>query len=269
MRQKLLAVLAGLGLALPVAAVETTAKTTLTITGMTCGGCVAAVKLQLKRTEGVTAYEVSLEKGEADVTYDPARTDPGTIAASVSKAGFRTTAKGEAREKRGDDRRLEDLDMGRLRDAFNRAAGSVRVVSLLSPTCPYCRSGHLVLTRLFRTVASEKVAGFLVWLPMLGSDDFTSALRQSEALRDPRIVYEAWDAGKRSGEAFARTLKLERTAWDVYLVYAPGVAWDGDLPPAPSFWMHQLAPDSGADQALCLNPARLIREVERLLERAG
>ena len=48
------------------------AKTTLTIKGMTCGGCVAAVKLQLRKTDGVAAYDVSLEKGEAEVTYDPA-----------------------------------------------------------------------------------------------------------------------------------------------------------------------------------------------------
>lgn len=76
------------------AAAQSTAKTTLTIKGMTCGGCAAAVKLQLKRTEGVTAYDVSLEKGEADVTYEPARTDPGRIAESVSKTGFATSPKG-------------------------------------------------------------------------------------------------------------------------------------------------------------------------------
>jgi copper chaperone CopZ len=39
---------------------------------------------------------VSLEKGEADVTYDPARTDPGTIAESVSKTGFEASIKGPA-----------------------------------------------------------------------------------------------------------------------------------------------------------------------------
>lgn len=33
------------------------ARVTLKIEGMTCGGCVAAVKVQLKKTEGVTAYE--------------------------------------------------------------------------------------------------------------------------------------------------------------------------------------------------------------------
>ncbi len=63
-------------------------KTTLTVKGMTCGGCVATVKLKLKRTAGVTAYEVNLERGEANVTYDPARTDPKKIAASVSETGF-------------------------------------------------------------------------------------------------------------------------------------------------------------------------------------
>lgn len=75
------------------------AKVTLKIEGMTCGGCVAAVKVQLKKTEGVTAYEVSLEKGEADVTYDSAKTDAGKIAESVSKTGFVASVKKAARAK--------------------------------------------------------------------------------------------------------------------------------------------------------------------------
>lgn len=74
-------------------AAKRTAQTTLSIKGMTCGGCVAAVKLQLKRTEGVAAYEVSLKKAEADVTYDPALTDPKKIAESVSKTGFAASVK--------------------------------------------------------------------------------------------------------------------------------------------------------------------------------
>ncbi|MGH7318613.1 MAG: heavy-metal-associated domain-containing protein [Candidatus Rokuibacteriota bacterium] len=77
------------------------AKTTLTIKGMTCGGCVAAVKVQLKKTEGVTAYDVSLEKGEAGVSYDAAKTTPEKIAESVSKTGFETSVKtsGEKKDK--------------------------------------------------------------------------------------------------------------------------------------------------------------------------
>jgi copper chaperone CopZ len=65
--------------------------TTLTIKGMTCGGCVATVKLKLRKTKGVLAYEVSLEKGEAEVTYDPDLTRPEIIAAAVSETGFAAT----------------------------------------------------------------------------------------------------------------------------------------------------------------------------------
>ena len=73
---------------------ETTkASTTLDIKGMTCGGCVAAVKVALKKTEGVEAYDVSLEKNEADVQFDPSKTDAEKIAAAVSKTGFKASVK--------------------------------------------------------------------------------------------------------------------------------------------------------------------------------
>jgi len=88
-----LSIVVSLALAALAGAADSTAKTTLSIKGMTCGGCVVAVKLQLKRTDGVTAYQVSLEKAEADVTYDPARTDPKKIADSVSKTGFAASVK--------------------------------------------------------------------------------------------------------------------------------------------------------------------------------
>ncbi len=75
---------------------STRQRTTLTIKGMTCGGCVATVKLKLKNTRGVIAYDVSLDKGEAEVTYDPALTNPETIAAAISETGFKATVKTKA-----------------------------------------------------------------------------------------------------------------------------------------------------------------------------
>lgn len=99
MRQALaLASVLALGLGLQAVAGEP-AQTTLSVQGMTCGGCVAAVKVQLKRTEGVTAYEVSLEKAEAEVSYDPAQTTPERIAESVSKTGFKASVKKSAEDK--------------------------------------------------------------------------------------------------------------------------------------------------------------------------
>ena len=142
MRPKFLSCLTGLTLLLAfIAGAADTAKTTLTVKGMTCGGCVAAVKVQLKRAEGVTAYEVSLEKGEAEVSYDPGKTDPQKVAESASKTGFQTTVKGEEKKGAGptSGRSMHKLDSGELRDWFNASSGSVRVISLLSPTCPACQ----------------------------------------------------------------------------------------------------------------------------------
>lgn len=68
---------------------------TFTISGMTCGGCVGAVKAALKKTKGVTEYEVSLEAGEATVTFDPAETSVDAIAAAITKTGFTAKVKAE------------------------------------------------------------------------------------------------------------------------------------------------------------------------------
>lgn len=68
---------------------------TFSISGMTCGGCVGAVKVQLKKTKGVTDFEVNLEAAEAMVTFNPAETDVNAIAESISKTGFTAKVKTE------------------------------------------------------------------------------------------------------------------------------------------------------------------------------
>src|SRR5437899_4885832 len=73
-----------------------TAKTTLKIEGMTCGGCVPAVNVQLKKTDGVVAYDVSFERGEAVVSYDPSKTTPAKIAESVTKTGYMASVRTQA-----------------------------------------------------------------------------------------------------------------------------------------------------------------------------
>lgn len=77
------------------AAAAAPAKTTFRIEGMTCGGCVAAVKIQLKQTDGVIAYDVSFEKAAAEISYDPAKTTPEKIAASIAKTGFPASVPGK------------------------------------------------------------------------------------------------------------------------------------------------------------------------------
>ena len=61
---------------------------TLGISGMTCGGCVKSVTNVLKAQEGVTKAEVSLEKRNAVVDYDPAKVALEQLKRSVAEAGF-------------------------------------------------------------------------------------------------------------------------------------------------------------------------------------
>ena len=60
----------------------------LKVSGMTCQGCVRSVTRVLKAIPGVDVVEVSLERGEADVHYDPARTAIPALRKAVEDAGY-------------------------------------------------------------------------------------------------------------------------------------------------------------------------------------
>jgi copper chaperone CopZ len=56
------------------------------IDGMTCGGCVAAVRNVLTRQPGVTDVKVDL--GSASLSYDEAKVSLETLFSAVERAGF-------------------------------------------------------------------------------------------------------------------------------------------------------------------------------------
>lgn len=114
---------------------------------------------------------------------------------------------------------------------------------------------------------SEKLRTLAVLIPMMDDDDLETALKQIERLPDPRATH-AWDGERNVGDLFGKTLGLSKTAWDVYLVYPPGMTWDEDGPPAPPFWMHQLdqlGDEPGADPAIRLDKKKLKAELDRLI----
>jgi len=159
---------------------------------------------------------------------------------------------------------MSSLSAEDVRKEFNASSQKVRVVALLSPTCPDCQSGHGVVGRILKKFPSPKLKAILVWEPMRDGDDATSATQQAETVQDIRIS-QGWDGSQNLGKVFGQTLDLHQIAWDVYLVYKPGIKWEGPQPPRPTFWMHQL---EGADPKLllCENPTRLNVEVGKLLE---
>jgi copper chaperone len=61
---------------------------TLIVTGMTCQGCVRSVKRVLEAQPGVQEAQVSLDRNEALVSYDPARVDPAQLTDAVRAAGY-------------------------------------------------------------------------------------------------------------------------------------------------------------------------------------
>lgn len=71
------------------------ARTTLKVEGMTCNHCVSSVQSALQEVEGVRAARVDLQRAQAVVDYDDARTSPRELATAVATAGYRAQ-EGEA-----------------------------------------------------------------------------------------------------------------------------------------------------------------------------
>lgn len=60
---------------------------------MHCEGCAETVSAVLRAEDGVLAAEVSFERREARVLYDPARTDEVRIARAIGRPGYRAMLK--------------------------------------------------------------------------------------------------------------------------------------------------------------------------------
>ena len=65
---------------------------TLTITGMSCGHCVAAVSNALKAVDGVTVEDVRI--GSATLAFDAAKVTPAQLAQVVTDEGYAATVAG-------------------------------------------------------------------------------------------------------------------------------------------------------------------------------
>jgi copper chaperone len=63
-----------------------TAIARLRVEGLLCSACADNVRRHIEAVEGAGSADVDLERGEARVTYDPARTTPETLARAVEEA---------------------------------------------------------------------------------------------------------------------------------------------------------------------------------------
>ncbi len=89
---KLITVLA-LSAALSAPAWATTQTVTLSVTGMTCAACPITIKKALNKIEGVENIEINLEKKEAVVTFDDAKTTVEALVEATTNAGYPSTVR--------------------------------------------------------------------------------------------------------------------------------------------------------------------------------
>ena len=60
----------------------------LNISGMTCMGCVSSIEKVLAEISGVSDSDISLEKQQAKIQYDPEKTDINQLKEAIVGAGF-------------------------------------------------------------------------------------------------------------------------------------------------------------------------------------
>jgi hypothetical protein len=165
-------------------------------------------------------------------------------------------------------------DDAALRDAFNRAKGSVRLVFLIDPICPTCLRGlkDLDTDVLSPNASDTALQTFVINTPVLGATEKDTA--NTCSIVHNAHVKQYWDPNKELGTLFANALSMkfgdkEVYAWDVWLVYGPNAEWTGAVPPKADFLMHQLPDLMGRDGFPFLRAPVFAAEVERQLKSLG
>ena len=64
---------------------------TLSVTGMTCGGCESSVKRALEQHEGVESAQASHADARVTVTFDEKSLSPESLCTIIGEAGFQAS----------------------------------------------------------------------------------------------------------------------------------------------------------------------------------
>jgi hypothetical protein len=155
-----------------------------------------------------------------------------------------------------------------LKQLFSQDPQRVRLLLILSSSCPVCRSGAGVVQRyVLGKVKDPRLAVYVIWEPVTAGDTEASARAVSHFLSDPRVV-QFWAEDRFTGRAFARALgSREAPVWDVFLAFPGGRRW-GAAAPAPSFVMSNMAGQGPAGYPR-LNGVELAVKIKALLAEIG
>ncbi|MDZ7344565.1 MAG: hypothetical protein ONA90_08615, partial [candidate division KSB1 bacterium] len=102
-----------------------------------------------------------------------------------------------------------------------------------------------------KNIADERLKAYLIWLPVLPTDNRNWAAKRMNELSDHRVRH-FWDGDQLMGKIWLPVLGLEGPlSWDTYFLYDHKVRW-ANQPTVPNFWMHQLSYEENL-QELFLN----------------
>jgi len=95
-----------------------------------------------------------------------------------------------------------------------------------------------VQRHVFQRIDDERLTAYVVWGPMLDEETRPDAVEATRYLEDPRSRH-FWTDADRVAERFREVTGLPEgeLAWDTFLLYPPGVTWNGE-PPEPAVVMH-------------------------------
>jgi hypothetical protein len=119
-----------------------------------------------------------------------------------------------------------------LQERFDRDRGRLRVVLLVSPACPVCYRGVVLVQQLLEQRRNLELAVSCVWLPVfrnLGPEaEYARLPKAMEVLSDPRVVHY-WTPRQQIGRAFKATVIPDYThsptAWDTFIVFDRNASW--------------------------------------------
>jgi hypothetical protein len=156
-----------------------------------------------------------------------------------------------------------------LKELFNRDPSSIRLLVILSASCPMCKSGAGIIQRyLLEKVMSPRLAVYVIWEPVVSGDTEEAAIAASRFIDDPRVV-QFWAESRFTGQAFEWAFGVAGSpVWDVYILFADGQTW-GDTVPKPSFIMSNLVAKGSLPTLPHLDGAELTAKVKSLLARGG
>jgi len=124
----------------------------------------------------------------------------------------------------------------RLQHDFNQSFESVRVLAVLSPTCPNCLEGYEMLSRM-----PPGPKCLVLWTAMLAGDSAAVAAERSGHRCAHYWEEEDWPVSTRLRPILGFGPYIpEMSAWDLYLLYPPAIVWTNEYPPLPSDWSHNL-----------------------------